>query len=122
MSEIEKKPAAVKKTVKKAKPAGDVRKKVTARKTEKTDAKAKPVKVKTKAAVKKPAPKPAKSDGKLKITLKRSIICTRRDHRATVSAMGLKRINSSVIMPDNPATRGMIRKVQYLVSFEEVAK
>ena len=76
-----------------------------------------------KTAAKKAKTVAKKTDtGKLKVTLVKSIICTRADHRATVRAMGLRKLNHSVIMSDNPQTRGMVRKVQYLVVCEEVSK
>ncbi len=57
---------------------------------------------------------------KLKITLIRSLIGRQADQRATVKALGLGKINSSVTQDDSPAIRGMIRKVVHLVSVEEV--
>ena len=40
--------------------------------------------------------------------------------RATVKALGLGKINSSVVKDDNPVTRGMIRVVEHLVKVEEI--
>lgn len=57
---------------------------------------------------------------KLKITLYRSLIGRQEDQRATVKALGLGKINSSVVQDDSPAIRGMIRKVEHLVRVEEV--
>jgi len=57
---------------------------------------------------------------KLKITLTRSLIGRQEDQRATVKALGLGKVNSSVIQNDSPAIRGMVRKVEHLVSVEEV--
>jgi large subunit ribosomal protein L30 len=57
---------------------------------------------------------------KLKITLTRSLIGRQEDQRATVKALGLGKTNSSVLKEDNPAIRGMIRKVIHLVKVEEV--
>ncbi|MDR7867695.1 MAG: 50S ribosomal protein L30 [Sporomusaceae bacterium] len=57
---------------------------------------------------------------KLKITLTRSLIGRQEDQRATVKALGLGKVNSSVIQDDSPAIRGMVRKVEHLVSVEEV--
>jgi len=54
----------------------------------------------------------------IKVTLIKSLIGTKQDHRATVRGLGLKRINSSAILEDTPAVRGMIRKVAYLVKSE----
>lgn len=57
---------------------------------------------------------------KLKITLVRSTIGAIPKHRKTVKAMGLRKLNKTVIMPDNPAVRGMIQQVRHLVKVEEV--
>ena len=57
---------------------------------------------------------------KLKITLVRSTIGAIPKHRKTVKAMGLRKLNKTVVMPDNPAVRGMIHQVQHLVKVEEV--
>ena len=58
------------------------------------------------------------SDKKIKITLVKSIIGTKQDHRATVRGLGLRKLNSSAELLDTPAVRGMIQKVQYLVKVE----
>ena len=55
----------------------------------------------------------------LKVTLVKSTIGAVPKHKKTVEAMGLKKTNKSVIMPDNAATRGMIKQVQHLVKVEE---
>lgn len=55
---------------------------------------------------------------KLKITLTRSLIGRPEDQRATVKALGLGKTNSSVVQEDNPAIRGMVRKVEHLVKVE----
>jgi large subunit ribosomal protein L30 len=57
---------------------------------------------------------------KLKITLTRSLIGRPENQRVTVKALGLGKMNSSVIQDDTPAIRGMVRKVEHLVSVEEV--
>lgn len=54
----------------------------------------------------------------IKVTLVKSIIGTKQDHRATVRGLGLRKINSSAMLEDTPAVRGMIRKVAYLVKCE----
>ena len=41
-------------------------------------------------------------------------------HKRTVEALGLKKLNKTVILPDNAATRGMVKQVEYLVKVEEV--
>ncbi len=58
------------------------------------------------------------SDKLLKITLLKSLIGKKRAHRKSVYGLGLSKINSSVILPDNPATRGMVNKVSYLLNVE----
>ncbi len=56
----------------------------------------------------------------LKITLKKSPIGAIPKHRRTVEALGLHKTNSTVELPDNPATRGMIKQVKHLLKVEEV--
>jgi large subunit ribosomal protein L30 len=58
--------------------------------------------------------------GNLKITLVRSTIKSKKDQKATVEALGLKKIGSSVTQKDNPQIRGMIKKVEHLVEVEEM--
>ena len=58
------------------------------------------------------------ADKTIKVTLVRSVIGTKQDHRATVRGLGLRRLNSSAVLEDTPAVRGMIRKVAYLVKCE----
>lgn len=55
----------------------------------------------------------------LKITLKKSTIGALKVHKATVEALGLKKIGQTVEKTDNPQTRGMIAKVSHLLSVEE---
>jgi len=57
---------------------------------------------------------------KLKITLVKSVIGYSEDQRQTVKALGLKKTNSSVIQEDTAVIRGMIKKVNHLVSVDEV--
>ena len=59
--------------------------------------------------------------GKLKVTQVRSTISHIARNRATIKALGLHGIGSTRIVPDNDATRGMVRQVRFLVSVEEVA-
>jgi large subunit ribosomal protein L30 len=59
--------------------------------------------------------------GKLRVTQTRSTISHIARNRATIRALGLKRIGHTVEVPDNDATRGMVRQVRFLVSVEEVA-
>jgi large subunit ribosomal protein L30 len=50
-----------------------------------------------------------------RVTLKRGLIGTTRDQRDTVRCLGLRKINDSKVIADNPANRGQIYKVQHLV-------
>ncbi|HUY01996.1 MAG TPA: 50S ribosomal protein L30 [Rhodocyclaceae bacterium] len=58
------------------------------------------------------------AEKKLKVTLVKSVIGTKRDHRATVRGLGLRRLNSCAVLEDTAAVRGMINKVAYLVKCE----
>ena len=52
---------------------------------------------------------------KLKITLVKSTIGAIPKHRRTVEALGLKKLNKTVELPDNACTRGMVQQVKHLV-------
>ena len=56
----------------------------------------------------------------LKVTLKKSTIGCPQDQKDTVKALGLGKLNSTTMKPDNAAVRGMIFKVKHLVTVEEV--
>jgi large subunit ribosomal protein L30 len=56
---------------------------------------------------------------KLEITLTRSLIGRSKDQRETVKALGLRKLNQTVVKEDNPAIRGMIKKVSHLVTVKE---
>jgi large subunit ribosomal protein L30 len=58
--------------------------------------------------------------GKLKITLVKSPIAAIPKQRATVEALGLRKLNKTVEMPDNGAVRGMIARISHLVKVEEI--
>jgi large subunit ribosomal protein L30 len=58
---------------------------------------------------------------KLRITLRRSTVGTNPSARATVRALGLDRIGHTVEITDDPAVRGQVRAVRYLIDVEEVA-
>ncbi len=58
--------------------------------------------------------------GKLKITLVKSPIGATPANRKTVEALGLRKVNKTVEMPDNDAVRGMVQKVRHLVKVEEM--
>lgn len=51
----------------------------------------------------------------LTVKLVRSVAGTRESHRATVRGLGLRKLNSTSVLEDTPAVRGMINKVAYLV-------
>ena len=57
---------------------------------------------------------------KLKITLVKSPIGAIPKQRATVEALGLKKVNKTVEMPDNAATRGQIQQIGYMLKVEEI--
>ena len=56
----------------------------------------------------------------LKVTLIRSIIGQKPDKKATVRSLGLKKISSSNVLPDNESVRGMVAAVSHLVKVEEI--
>lgn len=62
----------------------------------------------------------AKSDKQVKVTLVRSVLGRPEKHKRVVLALGLKRTNRSVVLPDNAVVRGMINKVSHLVVAEAV--
>ncbi|MEW4412650.1 50S ribosomal protein L30 [Clostridium sp. AN503] len=57
---------------------------------------------------------------KLKVTLVKSPIGAVPKHKATVEALGLRKVNKTVELPDNEAVRGMIWHVKHLVKVEEI--
>ena len=59
------------------------------------------------------------ADKTLKITLVKSPIGAVPKHRKTVEAMGLRKLNKTVILPDNAATRGQIQQIRHLIKVEE---
>ena len=58
--------------------------------------------------------------GKLRVTQTRSTISHIARNRGTIRALGLNRIGDTVEVPDNEATRGMVRQVRFLVEVEEL--
>jgi large subunit ribosomal protein L30 len=58
---------------------------------------------------------------KLKVTQVKSTISHIARNRATIRALGLHGIGSTSVVTDNPATRGMVRQVRFLVTVEEIA-
>ena len=63
----------------------------------------------------------ARKAGKKQLTLtwKRSIIGQREDQRATIAALGFRRLYQTIVKPDTPAVRGMVKKVEHLLEVTE---
>ena len=57
---------------------------------------------------------------KLEITLKKSFIGKKDGQIATCKALGLKKIGQSVVREDNPAVRGMINKIPFMLEVKEL--
>ena len=116
------KPAAPKaeaKTTAKTAPKAEVAKKSAAPKAETAKVEVKAVEVKAEKAVK-VAPKAKAQGDMLKVTLVKSGSGRLLKQKRTLEALGLRKTNSSNIVPDNAATRGMIFVVKHLVSVEKV--
>ena len=60
------------------------------------------------------------SNKKVKITLIKSSIGYRKEAKATLKALGLKKMNSSVIKSLSPAINGMIESINHLLKVEEI--
>lgn len=89
-------------------------------KTEKTAKAEKATKTeKTAKSVKADSADKTANTGRLKITLIKSKIGQVPKARATITAMGLRKIGQTVELPDNGATRGQIQKVRHMVKVEE---
>jgi large subunit ribosomal protein L30 len=58
--------------------------------------------------------------GKLRVTQTKSTISHIARNRGTIRALGLHGIGDTVEVPDNDATRGMVRQVRFLVEVEEL--
>lgn len=56
----------------------------------------------------------------LKITQVKSRIDRKKDHKATLDALGLNRLGQTVYHEDTPAIRGMVQKISYLLKVEKV--
>ena len=56
---------------------------------------------------------------RIRITLKKSPIGYNKKQKATLVALGLRKLNATVEQPDRPEIRGMIRKVRHLVEVSE---
>lgn len=57
---------------------------------------------------------------KLKLTLVRSVIGRPKKQKATIEALGLRKMNQTVEKDASPQLRGMVKKVQHLLTVEEV--
>ncbi|MCG3139798.1 MAG: 50S ribosomal protein L30 [Anaerolineae bacterium] len=57
----------------------------------------------------------------LRVTYKKSAIGYKKDQKATIAALGFRKLGQTVEHPDTPVVRGMIRKVMHLVTVEEKA-
>jgi len=51
----------------------------------------------------------------IKITLVKSVIGTKKTHKATIYGLGLRKLNSSSELVNTPEIRGMIKKINYLI-------
>jgi large subunit ribosomal protein L30 len=58
---------------------------------------------------------------KLRITLRKSLVGTNPSARGTVRALGLRRIGQTVEVVADPALRGQVRAVRYLLDVEELS-
>jgi large subunit ribosomal protein L30 len=56
----------------------------------------------------------------LKITQVKSRINRKKDHKGTLDALGITRMNQTVYHEDTPAIRGMVHKVRYMVQVDVV--
>jgi len=60
------------------------------------------------------------SQPSLKITLIKSTIGQKQNQKDTARALGLRKMNQSVVRPNNPQMRGMVFTIQHLVKVEEI--
>jgi large subunit ribosomal protein L30 len=56
----------------------------------------------------------------LKITQVKSRINRKKDHKATLDALGISRMGQTVYHEDTPAIRGMLHKVEYMIEVDVV--
>lgn len=56
----------------------------------------------------------------LKVTLSRSMNGRLASHKACVRGLGLRRMHHTVVVADTPENRGMVNKVRYMLTVEEV--
>ena len=62
----------------------------------------------------------AETKKQIKVTLKRSVNRRTAKHKACVAGLGLRRIGHSVTLADTAENRGMINKVAYLLTIDEI--
>ena len=60
-----------------------------------------------------------KTKNRLSVKLVKSVIGRLPSHKATITGLGLKKINQVVVLEDTPSIRGMINKVSYLLEVKE---
>jgi len=60
------------------------------------------------------------AENKLRVTLVKSTIGAVPKNKKTVEALGLRKVNKTVELPDNDSVRGMLRMVNHLVKVEEI--
>jgi len=72
-----------------------------------------------KASAKSPAPESATAGaGTFRVTLVKSPIGTKHNHRASVAGLGLRKLNQTVEVADTPANRGMVNAARFLLKCE----
>lgn len=57
-------------------------------------------------------------DKQIAVTLKKSLIARKENHKACARGLGLKRLNQTVMVADTPENRGMINKISYLLEIQ----
>ncbi len=57
---------------------------------------------------------------KLEITLKKSTIGRKPNHRANIKALGLHKVGQTVVHDDSPIIRGMIKKTDFMLDVKEI--
>ena len=55
----------------------------------------------------------------MKITLKKSLIGSKKDHIATAISLGLKKVGDTTEQPDNAQTQGKLKKISHLIEVSE---
>jgi large subunit ribosomal protein L30 len=64
---------------------------------------------------------PNNEGGQLRVTLVKSTIGRPFDQERAVRSLGLRKLNSSVVVKDNPSIRGQVQKIHHLVKVETIA-